>query len=622
MCSTVYAAPGDGHWVASYEASGISSGEAGFNLIYKINPDGTSMKFSEPFAFDHKTNGYSDPFTPRESLATADLCSYYTYQYSNSGPAGNASDLNVNATSYGEAGKARYNPTVKVVWTWVPNAGQTAQESVPEYLNFLVKGDVSAATNVDTANNTRQDYVGSNSTVSWGDPDSWKGTSVLSIDGLIVQDDATETINGNSSSWRQVGSKLFSIKTEGRTRIDETTITLLAEGAIKGGRYRFEKQRDRDMTVEYPMIGTASATGSVLATLDDRAVTISSSTIEPSYYKTTAPPPGTNPNSLGPFPERQELHVPTVLGAKNTDSVARLNDGLWRAAPVHFSADNVGNWNRPSFDWSITGENVPSTGYVDPRQEHSSSLTYGFNFGPDGNSFPKSSTVKATVTDADGIVGENTFDIKWHLEYEKTADLPDGDKRKDVYWMSPDHIPPQQGTSVATVPARSFDYGAAIDGVFVLADLAHVPGASELEKVFSVVTSISSWGETQEENHITDSQILNTGKQFKQALRDYPDNIEGMTVALRQQYLALSDSDADALLNDYVCFVGRVRVHRQKNYLADKYDSHGYVDANHHFYYDSSVLNGTENQLFYRIGAESPAPGTGDREIPPSYNLG
>lgn len=280
-------------------------------------------------------------------------------------------------------------------------------------------------------------------------------------------------------------------------------------------------------------------------------------------------------------------------------------------------------WNAPYFDWSSIGDNGPAIGFNLSAlyQEHSSSAFTAFDLGSDESSFPKSSSVKVKVTDADGVVGENTFNVKWHLQYEKTRDLPDGAKHKELSWVEPTHIPAQGGVGVKTVPARTLTAEAAINSVLLLAELGGAPGASELGKIFEFVTGLSEWQTTEPSFTVDTSDYKNDAAMFRQVLLDNPDNIDNMTVAMRDILLQKTDSELQAVLGDYACFIGRVRLHKKKSYLADKYDSHGYAGWDNVFSYDYTYPNGEEFQLFYRYGEQSPPPSEGDTEIPPSYNI-
>ena len=392
----------------------------------------------------------------------------------------------------------------------------------------------------------------------------------------------------NSQTYKSAGAThLFSFETKGGTEFSGT-MPLKAEASGSS---------------------SASAFFNFSTGIDSRSVSISSSTIEPSYFRSASQP------------YTKELHKPDSSGAKQTDSVVHLYDGLWQSQGIQFSANNVGNWNNPIFDWESTGDSGPAAGFRSLQEEQQSSLTTGFSLGPGKGSFPKSSTVKVIVTDADDAKGDNTFAIKWHLQYEKERDLPDGNKRKEISWIDSTHIPPGQGVGVHTTPARTLSAEAAINGVLLLADLGGVPGASELGQIFELVTNLSEWQMTEPTYSIASNDINNDGAMFKQVLLDNPENISNMTVAKRDILKQKTPDQLQLELSKYACFVGRVRFHKTKSYLADKYDSHGYASSGNLFTYDYTYPNGKEFQLFYQVGNQSPPPNEGDSEIPPSYNI-
>ena len=171
--------------------------------------------------------------------------------------------------SSGVAGEVQFNPTVKVVWEWPGDP-----EEVPEYLTFLVEGDVQASANSDRHDNERIDVPDGYKTVRWGEEDVWQGTVNGSIGGLSVQGEPVEQEDGNLKSLSVKGNKLFRIKTNGRTRIDDVQITLSAEAKIKGGRYRIEKMWNGS-PITYGMYGYADASGNVTAKPDNRSVRLS-----------------------------------------------------------------------------------------------------------------------------------------------------------------------------------------------------------------------------------------------------------------------------------------------------------------------------------------------------------
>ena len=355
--------------------------------------------------------------------------------------------------------------------------------------------------------------------------------------------------------------------------------------------------------------GRTEATLNASSSIDDRSVSISSSTIEPSYYK-------------GSLPAYPYLHTPDAIGAKFTDSVVHLDDGRWRTPATHFNANLGGVWNAPYFDWSSTGDNGPAIGFNLSAlyQEHSSSAFTAFDLGSDERNFPESSSIKVKVTDADGTVGENTFNVKWHLQYEKTRNLPDGPKHKEIYWVSQEASQSGDGQNVQVVPPRTLNVNATINGVLVFIGDSGTPGASELAKIFQIITGVSEFLSTEEEVTLETYALGNNPDKFAAVIRENPENISDMT-ADTTTWRNLSEIERRNTLSLYNCYFARVRIHHEESVLADKYDEHGYAGWDNVLRHD--VTDKSEFQTFYRNKTTAPAPPTlgSDTEIPTSYHF-
>ena len=588
-----------GEWKPSYKwTQGTSSGQFGGRTWTNYGP-----LLSETFAWNYSTASYDDsPYDYRETQSP--IFDSYNSSFANSFSSGThqsgSSAGSASATAAGIAGYAQVDGQIQVTWKWVPRAGYNNAGPVPPTLNFVVRASATATANSRVDSNT----------VAMVTRDLSKESGEASV-GLSDGGGVKDPITAYGSQWTAKGAKFYSIDTNGSSQISVDPITLHAKGSVVDGR-----------SVALPPISTmggprtpykddmgqVSANVSVSAELNDHWVSISSPTIEPSYYK-------------GSFPLLPVLHDPDANGAKNADSVVHLSEGLWQTGALQFNANLAGKWNNPYFDWSSAGDSGPAIGFnlADISQEHRSSVTTAFNLGSDGRSFPKSSNVEVTATDTDGSVADNSFNIKWHLRYEKTTDLPDGPPRRELYWVSQNRINPGDEASAEIIPPRTFDINAAIDGVLVLADIAGAPGASELGKIFEIITGVSEFLTTEEQIDVKDYNIGNNPTKFRDVVRNTPENISGIptdTTAWRNY----SDIEIANKLATYNCYVGRVRIHHKESTLGDEYNIHGYVRPDAIISHD--VTDSREFQTFYQSKTTAPnPPALGDAEIPTSYHF-
>ena len=365
---------------------------------------------------------------------------------------------------------------------------------------------------------------------------------------------------------------------------------------------------------------------------DDRSVSISSSNIDSSYRRTldASQPlakyrdqvlPDSNPNgsTIGESAAGL-LHERAADGSMTADSVVQWQNGSWKAIGG-FYANGPGDWNNPTYDWSVAGDGTQAFGYTVPEQQNSQSMSLGLNMGTDTDSFPKSSTVTVEVTDGqDGAVGKNTYDVKWHFPYEKEIDRVDGPRMKELFWLSKGFMNGNTSLETDTSPAQSFDALAMIDDVLVLAGSVGAPTEpiSEIVSIYKALTNISKWTEEAPLVEVTATGHPNDDSAFSAAVSHWPENIENMDVATRD---ALMQSQNYYSFSDYDVYVGRVRYHHEKSLLADKYDIHGFHSSNHVLRHD--VTERIEFQNYYQKRNTSPTnpPVKGDTEVPPSYNL-
>ena len=582
MCALSGARPVQAHWEVTNELQGT------------MHDDGVAPK-ERPWI--NNTSGNDD-----SPIRQGGLWGGTVWHFGAGGTMGANNTFDVAPTKSWIKGK------VKVTWRWTPDDEDDTQ-APPDKIVFAFNqyGWVDAESSAPVV-----------ATIT-GVTES-KNSNGVSLDYHQQQGyDAATGRMYNSDIWGRNGTRLVTLSTNGQSEVSWTSPQLEVQGSTTGGVVAMDQTW---------CIGTGyfQLTGSSVE--DDRSVTVSSSMIEASYYNSAALPPSDTPEGPetagGPVPGVKTLHVPNADGSKDTDSVVRWRTGAWQVLGVGFIANTPGSWNNPTFAWSVTGDGTPGFGYAIPEQQPYSSLVLGLNMGNAPQGFPKSSNVQVTVRDSgnDSATGTNTFNVKWHLPYEKTFDLPKGASYRDVYWVSDSYI--TQGAIVAEVPAQNFDYGAAIDNVLVLAGVVGVPGVAETTEaveVFKALSTLSQLGETQATYEVQATDVHDSHEEFGNTVRQHPDNIEGMTVAKRDQLQPLSSDDLRYEHDNYNTYVGRVRNHHKESFLADKYDEHGYVDSNHVFSHDVTEGQPEFENLYRLKNSTSPRPPIGDRIIPPSYNL-
>ena len=158
---------------------------------------------------------------------------------------------------------------------------------------------------------------------------------------------------------------------------------------------------------------TASANSEVSAGVrqDNRAVSITSSDIETSYFK--GPVDATHPTG-----QWQHLRDTNGSGSIVTDSavsppLSQPGGGTsWTASPTLLG--QAGGFTNPVFAWSLTGDGALSA------SGNTSHTQLSVNFPVLATAAPlgKQSTVRVDVTDSDGATAANTFGVRWHYPCE------------------------------------------------------------------------------------------------------------------------------------------------------------------------------------------------------------
>ncbi len=376
---------------------------------------------------------------------------------------------------------------------------------------------------------------------------------------------------------------------------------------------------------------------------DTRLVSISSPNIDASYKRTL--------DASQPLSKYRDQVLPD--SNENGSTIGESAAGLLNepSDDGSMTADSVAIWDGPSNQWLGQGSYQANTpGFISPAlswtlsggdptgaaQDELASSRRTINLAPfsgpyydlngimlggsaNGSGIMGHTTLTLKATDSDGVEGENTYAVNWHLPYEKQIDRADGRQMKQLYWISSQPMNGTQNFQIEEVPATSFDALAMIDDTLVLADAVGVPTTpiSTIVSVYKALTNITEWEHDEPSFEVTSQTSRNDSDAFSATLRHNAENIQNMDVATRDALMESRDYDS---FSDYDVYVGRVRYHHKKSLLADKYDIHGFHSSNHVLSHD--VTERAEFQNYYRQRDASPnnPPTMGDEEVPPSYN--
>lgn len=163
---------------------------------------------------------------------------------------------------------------------------------------------------------------------------------------------------------------------------------------------------------------SASTTITADAKQDDREVEISSA-IETSYFKS---PDGYSGSPI------QVQHYRNPDGSISVDSIVFPVNDPWTGQ--HFIAghtyySNASSFTFPKFAWSVTGDDTPdsmTTANFGRTPDHPNGFTdlpATLDFGTTWDlTQTKASQIQVNVTDSDGVIGVNTYNVTWHAPAE------------------------------------------------------------------------------------------------------------------------------------------------------------------------------------------------------------
>jgi hypothetical protein len=227
----------------------------------------------------------------------------------------------------------------------------------------------------------------------------------------------------------------------------------------------------------------ALSSGSVAAgsKLDNREVTISCTEIDTSYYKG----PSVNGTS-------RHAHQRNLDGSIQTDSVAAYDLEWYGGLPFyggdHFTANPV-NFSSPSYAWAISQTDGSGRSYSFPAG-NKQTIPVMLDLGPHIDGFPKHSTINVNVTDGlDGAQGANTYDVTWHLPYERQQLIFEEWTKHELGTRCTD-VEPDRPATMAPEPAKDYKYAPLIDGVALL-----VPEGAAVKGVLELVAKLAEMSE-------------------------------------------------------------------------------------------------------------------------------
>jgi hypothetical protein len=299
--------------------------------------------------------------------------------------------------------------------------------------------------------------------------------------------------------------RLMQKATNGNYLVYTEPVTYVLSAAVPGGR-KFEKQYPWSSTPEeITPAGKVWAGGGYSAQLDTRAVWVSSG-IEPSYYK----------KHLSGIPSDviKDLNKRNADGSITVDSAAEWygwpkgnppgSNPTWMGAPNEIFRTHLPGFSYGDVEWQISGGaphglilgdkiwkvDTNGDGYKSGNNEYNFTNRQGgdafpFNgieLGGDvkGDGMVRSTTFKVKATDEDGVAGENTYVVNWHLPLENamqdtsrpTAEGTDYDTAASSVVNMNDPV------TVTIQPAR-IEWSIAGGGAGLLAGLAGVwPGGT------------------------------------------------------------------------------------------------------------------------------------------------
>ncbi len=347
-----------------------------------------------------------------------------------------------------------------------------------------------------------------------------------------------------------------------------------------------------------------------------------------------APPTGYN--TIDDWPNRNVCdrhHIDTVVEWKHPT----MNVGGTTMDDPEFETGYYGGgefsvtqnaFDSPKHEWKLMGEGTLKGLAVGEIHKNQSSINLTKNqvavdrsdmpksnlyLGNDPASFPKESTIRVTVTDSTNAVGAPTsgvangfFFVKWHLPYEKSADIDPWDwKISDKTFAGPVDSD-QAGTVTTPDDAKSYDFGTTFEGLAGAAGasasaVASVSTSALAARIGTAVVTRLNWlaatlSMAQALSPILNySHTANSGVTVGVALNN--DQL-GWNTWRSDPYIASLKSNLwdESLLDDpdgyqqCTLFYKRSVYGTRTWWLADSYNTNGFVSPDNIFWFDKVTL--------------------------------
>ena len=481
-------------------------------------------------------------------------------------------------SAYKEAIGIDANGSVSCFFHWRPGVlPDGTLEPVPEWASFLVTTTAHGSANSSSDQNleSRRDLAKEHVTVTAGGK---------TLSGGDVQSNTFASLNPKI---------LLLVKSNGDADIEIPGVQLRATASL-------DDAREYWITYSGPYGYFSSLNGYAHAGLDYRAqedvrrVYITCPQIETSFWKDSLRRTPHERDSNGSITTDSVVHW---LKPANGPSKGWIGGGTFTASPY------PSNFSVPTYNWSASGgqflgvfpDTDRHTWDLSPAMDSiTGNLFSGIHLGSqaDGSDLIRGTTIKLMVTDSgDGAVAESTFGVAWHFPYEKYETLPDGPHQVGKVHKLAGPLVPGEGC-VIHAGEEDFPLDAVIDGIAVGAE---VTGNEEVAAIFKIIGGLNGLAQHYTGTSQPDPTWTNDGGPWIPTVINHPESItDSLDGDLR---------NADGSVNHDGYSFYDMEIHLVKrwhvaNWLADKYDGHGFVSNNHAL--SANFIESLEPEAFYK----------------------
>jgi hypothetical protein len=302
-----------------------------------------------------------------------------------------------------------------------------------------------------------------------------------------------------------------------------------------------------------------------------------SSPIETSYYK------GAYDSQHG---TSRYLHQRNPDGSIQVDAgvtwqtAGAISPEGWGVTQFPFTASSP--FDNPSFSWSAGGP-----GWIDGQAVQQQIL---YTMGTSLGSFPAATHFQATVTAPDGTTDQNTYDVTWHLPYEKNEYLG-AKKTKHSLQTRVEGVEPDFPAILVDSKPNVFSFSAAIDGLAIFVPEGAV--AKGLAELVGKIAEMSGW-EYEYGGEGQSSEFTNNSQNYADAVKeqnqfDYVGNEPNFPASL----------GTDPSNYFYCKMAVKVMEHdTDKSWYADGYNINGF-DGNSVHVVSSHVIDNVYSERFF-----------------------